>query len=64
MEPWDIIYNQSLLVVIHNYWFMEIHRIIKSLRLEKTSKISKSNRQPITTITTKPCPEVAYLHVF
>ena len=39
------------------------HRITGSLRLEKTSKIIKSNRQPITTMPAKPCPEVPHLHV-
>jgi len=29
-------------------------RIIESLRLEKTSKITKSNHQPVTTMPTKP----------
>ena len=38
--------------------------IIESLRLEKTSKIIKSNCQPNTTIPTKPRPEVLHLHVF
>jgi len=38
--------------------------IIESLRLEETSKIMKSNHQPNTTLPTKPCPEVPYLHVF
>ena len=33
-------------------------RITESLRLEKTSKITKSNRQPNTTTSAKPCPEV------
>jgi len=36
--------------------------VIESLRLEKTSKIVKSNRQTITTTAAKPCPEVPYLH--
>jgi len=40
------------------------HRITESLRLEKTSKITKSNCQPITAMPTKPCPKVPYLHVF
>ena len=40
------------------------HRIIESLTLEKTSKIIKSNHQPITTTPTKPSPEVPHLHVF
>ena len=31
-------------------------RIIESLRLEKTSKIIKPNRQPNTTMPAKPCP--------
>ena len=39
-------------------------RIVESLRLEKTSKIIKSNHQPNTTMPTKPCPEVPYLNVF
>jgi len=39
------------------------HRIIDSLRLEKTSKIIKSHRQPITTMPAKPCPEVPYLYL-
>ena len=37
---------------------------MESLRLEKTSKIMKSNRQPITTVPSKPCYEVPQLHVF
>jgi len=40
------------------------HRITDSLMLEKTSKIMKSNRQPNTIMSAKPCPEVPYLHVF
>jgi len=39
-------------------------RIIESLRLEKTSEIIKSNRQPNTTMSAKPCPKVPHLHVF
>jgi len=35
------------------------HRIIESLRLEKTTKI-KSNHQPITTMPTKLCPSVPH----
>jgi len=38
--------------------------VIASLRLEKTSKIIKSNHQPNTTMPAKPCPEVPYLHIF
>jgi len=34
------------------------HRIIESLRLEKTSKIIKSDRQRLTIMPGKPCPEV------
>jgi len=37
------------------------HRIIK---VEKTSKIIKSNYLPNTTMHTKPCPEVPHLHIF
>jgi len=40
------------------------YRIVESLRLEKASKIIKSNCQPITTVPAKPCPEVPHLHVF
>jgi len=38
-------------------------RIIEPLRLEKTSKIIKSNCQPNTTMPAKPCPEVPHLHL-
>jgi len=34
------------------------NRIIESLRLEKTSKIIKSNHSPNTTMPAKPCPQV------
>jgi len=37
------------------------HRIIELLRLEKTSKIMKSNRQPNSTMPAKSRPEV---HIF
>ena len=37
---------------------------IKSLRLEKTSKIMKSNHQHNTTVPAKPCPKVPHLHIF
>ena len=40
------------------------HRTIESLRLEKTSKIIRSNRHPNTTMPAKLCPEVPHLHVF
>jgi len=33
-------------------------------RLEKMSKITKSNHPPNTTMPTKPYPEVPHLHVF
>jgi len=33
-------------------------------KLEKTSKIIKSNHQPNTTMPAKPYPEVPHLHVF
>jgi len=32
-------------------------------RLEKTSKIIKSNHPPNTTMPAKPCPQVPHLHV-
>jgi len=37
---------------------------MESLKLEKLSKIIKSNRQPNTTMSDKPCPEVPYLRLF
>ena len=40
------------------------HRNIESLRLDKTSKIIKSNRPPNTTMPAKPHPKVSNLHVF
>jgi len=40
------------------------NRVIESLRLEKISKIIKSNCQPNTTMPTKPCPKVPHLHIF
>ena len=40
------------------------HRIIESLRLEKTSKITKYDCQPKSTMPAKLCPDVPYLHVF
>jgi len=40
------------------------YRIIESLRLEKTSKVIKSNRHPNPTMPAKPYPEVPCLHVF
>jgi len=43
----------------HNVGKCINHRIIESLRLEKTSKIINFNHQPITTM-----PEVPYLNVF
>jgi len=38
-----------------------VHVNIESLRLEKTSKIIKSNHQPTTTTPVKLCPEVPHL---
>jgi len=38
-------------------------RITESLRLEKTSKIIRSNRQPNTTLPAQPCPEVPHPQV-
>lgn len=37
---------------------MSFHRIIKSLRWEKTAKTTQSNCQPITTIPATPWPSV------
>ena len=44
--------------------FSLYHRTIGSLRVEKTSKIIKSNRLPNTTMPAKPCPQLTYLDVF
>jgi len=45
--------------------FVEVNcRIIESLRLEKTSKIIKSNCRPNTPMPVESCPEVPHLHVF
>jgi len=46
------------------YLCSEDRRIIESLRLEKTSEIIKSNCQPISTLSTRPHPEVPHPHVF
>jgi len=40
------------------------NRIRESLRLEKTSKIIKSNHHPNTSMPAKPCPQVPHLHIF
>jgi len=47
-----------ILKISGNYELIEIrsHRIIESLRLEKTSKIIKSNHQSKTTMPDKPNP--------
>jgi len=39
------------------------HGSTESIRLEKTSKIIKSNSQPNNTMPAKPCPKVPHLHV-
>jgi len=58
-------YNTMLsLVQVEELDFVCYRMITESLTLEKTSKIIKSNRQPNTTIPTKPCPEVPHLHFF
>ena len=53
--------DKALLVQVQSW---ATRSIIESLGLEKTSKIIESNRQPITTIPAKPCPEAPYLNVF
>jgi len=40
------------------------HRITESLRLEKTSKMTKSKHQPNTSMPAKPCPKVPHRHIF
>ena len=45
-------------ILLRKMKLMLFYIIIESLRLEETSKIIKSNRQPNTTMPTKPCPEV------
>ena len=57
--------KQTALITRMSYiTILLIHRIIELLRLEKTSKIIKSNCQPITNVPAKPCPEVPHLHIF
>jgi len=54
----ELFLSHSLtLFLLLQFFFME------SLRLEKTSEIIRCNRQPITTMPTKPCPKVQYLHI-
>jgi len=45
---------------------LDFHRIVESLRSEKTSKIIKSNHQPNTTLPAKPSPKnlVLFLSYF
>jgi len=40
------------------------HRTTESLRLEKTSQITKSNHHPNTTMPAEPCPQVPHLRTF
>lgn len=40
------------------------HRITDSLRLEKITKITSSNHQPIPTMFTESCPSVLHLHIY
>jgi len=54
--------NYCPVCAMGNFW--HLGHIIESLRLEKTSKIIRSNCQPNTTMPDKPCPEVPHLHVF
>ena len=59
-EPINIIGAPPWPVTSHH----RSHGLIESLRFEKTSKITRSNRQPSTTPPAKPCPEVPRLHSF
>jgi len=52
------ILNTSGLYSVLDLYFKFMKVFTESLRLEKTSKIIKSNHQPITTLPSKPCPEV------
>lgn len=46
-----------------NTYFNTFPWIIKSLRMEKTSRMIKSNHHPSTAVlTTKPCPQVPHPH--
>jgi len=56
--------NARLLPVVRRRPHLLLLKIIELLRLEKTSKIVKSNHQPITIMPAKPCPEVPYLCIF
>jgi len=60
-QGWDYLEGKVLSVVCafnSLLWLRgENHRIIESLSLEKASKITKSNREPSTTMPAKTCPE-------
>ena len=56
--------GQYLYIKISQHERDFIEKIIESLRLDKTSKIIKSNCQPNTTMPAKPCPKVPHLHIF
>jgi len=64
---WNEIVNteEHSFSLVHEYFihfFSQNHRIIESLRLHVTSKITKPNHQPITVMSTKSCPSVQHLH--
>jgi len=50
--------------LIRYYTINQNHRIVESLRLEKTSKIVSPSRHPNPTMPAKPCPEVPHPHGF
>jgi len=58
LQGWDFQKSRVRLAHWQPGCTFEDHRIIESVRLEKTSKIMKSNRQPNTTMSAKPCPEI------
>jgi len=45
-------------------YIRQVYRITESVRLEKSSKIIKSNHQPNTTMPAQPYPKVPHLRVF
>ena len=61
MIPFQLFYPTLKLVMHRDH---KSHGITESLRLEKTSKIIKTNHHPNTNMPAKPCPQVPHLHFF
>ena len=63
-KPWNLMAVLKIVMLVLFICTIHSHGIIEPLRLEKTSKIIKSNCQPNTTMPAKPCPKVPHLHAF